>query len=112
VKKVPFYLFTKKIPCPTQVWGRCNEEETVREKERKERKERKVNEDKRKEERERQDIPSMRPDIPNKNKIKLAVSRIADVLGFMMGFYCLQGTLEDNQRFDLCGAITTTIWVP
>jgi hypothetical protein len=54
----------------------------------------------------------MRPDIPNKNKIKLAVSRSADVLGFMMGFYCLQGTLEDNQRFDLCGAITTTIWVP
>jgi hypothetical protein len=30
--------FTKKIPCPTQVWGGCNEEETVRDKERKERK--------------------------------------------------------------------------
>jgi hypothetical protein len=31
---LPFY---KKIPCPTQVWGRCNEEETVgRKKEKKE----------------------------------------------------------------------------
>jgi hypothetical protein len=48
--EVPFYLlaFYQKNTCPTQVWGRCNEEETVREKERKERK---VNEDKRKEER-------------------------------------------------------------
>jgi hypothetical protein len=37
---VPFYLL-QKIPCPTKC-GRCNEEETVREKERKERKESKA----------------------------------------------------------------------
>jgi hypothetical protein len=34
--------FYKKIPCPTQVWGRCNEEETDWEKQRKERKQSKA----------------------------------------------------------------------
>jgi hypothetical protein len=46
--KVLFYLFTKKYPALPSM-GRCNEEETVREKERKERKESKAKQRKRQE---------------------------------------------------------------
>jgi hypothetical protein len=40
-EKKDAFAFLQKNTLPYQVWGRCNEEETVRDKERKERKERK-----------------------------------------------------------------------